>query len=152
MIDDSFSGSYACFMYSILLLPVYKVCWNVSEALMLVICARLCSCLCIVCESNVSEALMLAIHVRFCSCLHVQILLVQVFHKPSFLLYGLCLSLSSLVPPQTVRRFIVFSGSPTAVHRAFLFLRCEGMATVTNWPLNSRALRYYTVGVPFWTS
>ena len=40
-----------------------------SEALMLAICVRFCSCLCIVC-SNDSEALMLAIRVRFCSCLN----------------------------------------------------------------------------------
>ena len=39
-----------------------------SEALMLTICVRFHSCLCIVC-SNVSEALLLVIHVRFCSCL-----------------------------------------------------------------------------------
>ena len=57
-----------------------------------------------------------------------------------------------------------FSGSPTVVHRAFLFrLQCEGMATVTNWPLYMQYgitlwaylsqthrpnLRYYTVGIP----
>ena len=43
------------------------------------------------------------------------------------LLCGLCLSLSSLTLPRTVRIFIAFSGPPTAVHCAFL--RCEGMGT-----------------------
>ena len=44
-------------------------------------------------------------------------------------------------------RFIVFSGSPTAVHRAFLFFDAKA------WPQSqtdsSCALRYYSVGIPF---
>ena len=50
-----FSGSYACFMYSILLLPVYSL-FKCFSARMLAICVQFCSCLCKVC-SRVSEPL-----------------------------------------------------------------------------------------------
>ena len=61
----------------------------------------MCSCLCKV-YSRVSEAVLLALRT---------------------------LSLSfSLSPPQTVRHFIAFSGSPTAVHCAFLFFDAKA------WP------------------
>ena len=84
------------------------------------------SCLCKVC-SHVSEALLLT-------------------------LWTLSLSFLTNNPSSDCKaflRFILFSGSPTAVHRAFLFFDVKAWP-VTNWP--SRALRYYTVGIPFWTS
>ena len=57
-------------------------------------CVRFCSCLCKV-WSHVSEALLLTLETLFLSLVTITVL-------------------------QTVR-FVVFSGSPTAVHRAFLF-------------------------------
>ena len=104
-----------------------KVCSDVSEALILVICVRLCSCMCIVC-SNVSEAFMLVICVRFCSCL------CKVCSRVSSSRYsrcGLCLSLSftnSSSDSKAFLSFIAFSGSPTAVHRTFLFFDAKA------WP------------------
>ena len=53
------------------------------------------------------------------------------------------LSLSSFTnsssDSKAFQRFIAFSGSPTAAHRAFLRAKA--------WP-QSRALRYYTEGIP----
>ena len=60
-----------------------------------------------------------------------QSLLMHVFQKLSYLLHGLCLSLSSLTLPQTVRLFNVSSHSQASTP-CFPFLRC----TVTNWPLH----------------
>ena len=151
---------------------LYKVCWNVSEVLMLAIYVFGCVPACVQPVYNVSEALMLAMCVRLCSCpciacskcfrsshpchvclvvflpvyslfkmfrklsclpcvwlcscpciacscfrrshachmcsilfLPVQSLLMHVFQKLSYLLCRLCLSLSSLTLPQTVRLF-----------------------------------------------
>ena len=103
---------------------LYKVCSDVSEAPLLAICVRLCSCLCIVC-SNVSEAFMLAICVRFCSwsckiCSRVS--------EALLLAFGLCLCLSSLTLPQTVRLHCVLRLPNSSTPYYFPFLRCEGMA------------------------
>ena len=57
----------------------------------------------------------------------------------SYSLCGLCLSLSSLITvPQTVRLFYFHCvlRLPNSSTPCFPFLRCEGMATVTNWPLH----------------
>ena len=75
---------------------------------MLIICVPFCSCLCKVC-SRVSEALLLA-------------------------LQTLSLTNISSSDSKVFLRFIVFSGSPTAVHHSL------------------QALQYYTVGIPFWTA
>ena len=84
--------------------------------------------------------------VWFCFCLCK-----VVFQKLSYSLCGLCLSLSSLITlPQTVP-FIAFSGSPTAVHRAFLFKSMQRHGHSYKLT-SSRALQYYTEGIPFWTS
>ena len=91
----------------------------------------------------------------------------HVFQKLSYSLCGLCLSFATNNSSSDSKAFLcfnAFSGSPTVVHRVFLFrLRCEGMATVTNWPLHvyfgitlwaclSQTHRpnpqYYTVGIP----
>ena len=58
----------------------------------------------------------------------------HMFQKLSYSLWRLCLSLLSLITLPQTERFIVFSGSPTAVH--FPFLQYKGMSTVTNWPLH----------------
>ena len=110
-----------------------KVCWNVSEALMLAICVRLCSCLCIVC-SNVSEALMLAICVRISSCLckpaHARV-------SKALLPALQTLSLSFLTDSSSgFWMFHCVLRLPNSSTPCFPFLRCEGMATVTNWPFH----------------
>ena len=81
---------------------------------MLAICVRFCSCLCKVC-SLVSEALLLALQTLSLSFL----------------------TSNSSSDRKAFLRFIAFSGSSTAVHRAFLFFDAKAaMATVTNWPLH----------------
>ena len=74
----------------------------------------------------------------------------HMFQKLSYSLCGLCLSLSSLITidSKAFLRFIAFSGSPTAVHRAFLFFDAKA------WPqsqtdLFTCTIQYYTVGIPF---
>ena len=99
---------------------IVLVCWLESitvswtiEAVMLVRCVWFCSYLCKVC-SRVSEALLL-------------------------ILRTLSLSLSPLITlPQTVRLFYVSlrSQAPQQQYTVLSFLRCEGMATVTNWSLH----------------
>ena len=66
----------------------------------------------------------------------------HVFQKLSYSLCGLCLSLKFLTNksssdsrPKAFLRFTAFSGSPTAVHRAFLFFDAKAWP-VTNWPLH----------------
>ena len=59
----------------------------------------------------------------------------HVFQKLSYSFCGLCLSLSPLITlPQTVRLFYVSlrSQAPQQQYTVLSFLRCEGMATVTN--------------------
>ena len=115
-----------------------KVCWNVSEAFMLAICVWLCSCRCIVC-SNVSDVLMLAICVRFCSylckacsctCFRSSLTCFADFF--SFLI-------NSSSDSKAFQRFIAFSGSPTAVQRAFLLFDVKG------WPQSQTELMCTTV-------
>ena len=72
---------------------------------MLAICVRFCSCLCKVC-SLVSEALLLALRTL----------------SLSFLTSNSCSDSKAFL------HFIAFSGSPTAVHRAFLFFDAKA------WP------------------
>ena len=63
----------------------------------------------------------------------------HVFQKLSYSFCGLCLSLSPLITlPQTVRLFYVSlrSQAPQQQYTVLSFLRCEGMATVTNWSLH----------------
>ena len=92
-----FRSSHACHVCSVVFLPVYSLfkCFRTSHA------CHLCSIL----------------------LLPVQSLLMHVFQKLSYLLCGFCLSLSSLALPHSkaFQHFMAFSGSPTAVHRAFLF-------------------------------
>ena len=90
----------------------------------------------------------------------------HVFQNLSYSLCRLCLSFvtnNSSSDSKAFLHFNVFSGAPTVVHRAFLFrLRCEGMATTTNWRLHVHYsitlwaylsqmhrpnLWYYTVGI-----
>ena len=92
-------------------------------------------------------------HMCLALFLPVQLCLLMCFRSYlSHLICGVCLSLSSLITlPQTVRLFlgfIVFSGSPTAPHCAFLFFDAKA------WPQSqtARAPWYYTLGIPFWTS
>ena len=103
----------------------------VSEALMLVICVQFSSCLCIVC-SNVSEALMLAISARcFCFCLCKVCLRVSealLLALRTLSLYISFLTNNSSSDCKAFLGFTAFSGSPTAVHRAFLFFNAKA------WP------------------
>ena len=62
----------------------------------------------------------------------------HVFQKLSYSLCGLCLSLKFLTNksssdsrPKAFLRFTAFSGSPTAVHRAFLFFDAKA------WPVTN---------------
>ena len=87
---------------------------------------RFCSCLCKVC-SNVSDALMIAM-CSVCSCLCKVCSLLS----EAFLLA--CVSLRSQAPQ---RQYIVLS---------FSSMRRHGHS---HKPTSSRALRYYTVGIPF---
>ena len=67
--------------------------------------------------------------------LPVQSLLTCLFQKLSYSFCGLCLSLSPLITlPQTVRLFYISlrSQAPQQQYTVLSFLRCEGMATVTN--------------------
>ena len=67
-----------------------------------------------------------------------------VFQKLSYSLCGLCLSLLSLITlPQTVRLFIAFSDSPTAVHFAFLFFDAKA------WPQSQTDLHVH-YGITLW--
>ena len=125
--SGTFVQKLSCLPY--VFLPVYSVfkCFRSSH---LAICVRFCSCLCTVC-SNVSEALMLAICVRSCYCpcivcslflfLPVQSLLTC--FKSFFTRFAdfVPFLTNNLIVSQAFLRFIAFSGSPTAVHHAFLF-------------------------------
>ena len=70
---------------------------------MLAICVWLCSCLCIACSKCFRRSH--ACHMCSLLFLPVQSLLMHVFQKFSYPLCRLCLSLSSLNLPQTVRLF-----------------------------------------------
>ena len=104
---------------------LYKVCWNVSEALMLAICDRFCSCLCKACS---------------CACFRSSLTCFADFFSLSFFT-------NSSSDSKAFQHFIAFSGSPTAVHCAFLFFEAKA------WPqsklTSSCALWYYTVDIPF---
>ena len=132
---------------------------------MLAICVRLCSCLCIVCSQCFRRSH--ACHMCLILFLPMQSLLMHVFQKFSYLLCGLCLSLSSLTLPQTVRLFIISlcSQAPQQQYTvAFLFFNMKA------WPQSQTDLFtcttvlhcghtlltcidliyvYYTVGIPF---
>ena len=108
-----------------------------------------------------------------CSVLFLPVQSLLTCFRNSYSLYRLCLSLSSLITlPQTVRLFYAFhcvlrlSNSSNTV-LSFFSSRCEGMATVTNWPLHMHYgitlwaylsqthrphPRYYIEGIAFWTS
>ena len=127
---------------------LYKVCWNVSVALMLAICVRLCSCLCIVCSQCFRRSH--ACHMCLILFLPMQSLLMHVFQKLSYLLYGLCGSLSSLTLPQTVRLFIISLRSQAPQQQdtvlSFSSIWRHGHSHKLT---SSGALRHYTVGIPF---
>ena len=170
MIHWGLSGSYACFMYSIVLpyvfgsvlacllsvqvfqnlsychmcsvlfLPVYCL-FKCFRICHTAICVRFCSCLFIVC-SNVSEDLM-------CLVLFLS-LLMYVFQKLSYSLCRLCLSFltNSSSDSKAFLHFIAIpASSTTAVHRAFLFF------DVKAWPQSQTDLFTCTTvlhcGIPF---
>ena len=87
---------------------------NVSEAFTLAICVQFCSCLCKVC-SCVSEALLLTLQTLSLSF---------VTNNSSSDSKAFCISLRCQAPQQ---QYSVLSFSSS---------RCEGMATVTNWPFH----------------
>ena len=81
----------------------------------------------------------------------------HVFQKLSYSLCGLALSLSlvtnnSSSDSKAFLRFIAFSGSPTAVHCAFLFYKLMRRHGYSHKLTLSHALRYFTVGKAFWNS
>ena len=147
---------------------LYKVCWNVSEALMLAICVRLYSCLYIVCSKCFRR--FHACHMCSILFLPVQSSLMHIFQKLSYLLCGLCLSLSSLTLPQTVRLFNISlnSQAPQQQYTVLSFSSMQrhghshkltswhALYGITLWPYLSRMHRpnlwYYTVGIPSWAS
>ena len=145
---DSFNGSYACFMYSILPLLVQSLlkCFRSSHA-------------CHMCSVVFLPVYSLFEMFQKISCLPymfdsvlacVQSLLMHMFQKLSYLLCGLCLSLSSLTLPQTVRLFnnSLHSQAPQQQYTvlSFSLMRRHGHSHKLT---SSRALRYCTVGIPF---
>ena len=158
-------------MCSILLLPVYSLfkrfrsshachmivfgsvlaCVQPVQMLQKLSClprVRFCSCLCKVC-SNVSDALMHGCHVFGSVLAYAKS--AHVFQKLSHSLCGLCLSVLSLLTlPQTVTLFYVSLRSQ-APQRQYTVLSFSSMRRHghSHKPTSSRALRYYTVGIPF---
>ena len=149
MIHWGLSGSYACFMYSIILPYVFgsvPACLLSVQVFQNLSCLPylfgwFCFCLFIVC-SNVSEDLM-------CLVLFLS-LLMYVFQKLSYSLCRLCLSFltNSSSDSKAFLRFILIpASSPTAVHCAFLFF------DVKTWPQSQADLFTCTTvlhcGIPF---
>ena len=126
---------------------LYKVCRNVSEALMLAICVRLCSCPCIVCSQCFRRSH--ARHMCLILFLPVQSLFMHVFQKLSYLQCGLFLSLSSLTLPQTVRLFNISLRSQALQQQYTVPSFSSTQRHCHSHKLTSScALRYYTVGIP----
>ena len=77
----------------------------------------------------------------------------HVFQKLSYSLCGLCLPLfitnNSSSDSKAFLCYIAFSGSPTAVHHAFLFFKSMWRHGYSHKLTSSRALQYYTVDMPF---
>ena len=124
-----------------------KVCWRVSEALMLAMCSVVFMPVYSLFRCFRSSH---TCHMCLILFLPVQSLLMHVFQKLSYLLCGLCLSLSSLTLPQTVRLFNISlcSQAPQQQYTVLSFssMRRHGHSHKLT---SSRALRYYTVGIPF---
>ena len=128
-----FSGSNTCFMYSILLLPVYSLFKRFRYSNTCFITPS-CCCLCTVC-SNVSDTLILAICVWCCSCLckvcsRVSEPLLLVLRNLS-----ICFVTNNSSSDSNAYLRSLHSQAPQWRYSMLPFLRCEGMATVTNLPL-----------------
>ena len=137
-----FRSSHACHMCSVVFLPVFK-CFRSSHA------CHMCS------------VLFLSVYSLFkcfrsshaCYMCSVQFLPVQSLltcFRSSLTRFVDFVSLfltNSSSDSKPLLRFIAFSGSPTAVHRAFL--SSMRRHTHSHKLTSSCALRYYTVGIPF---
>ena len=134
------------------------VCSNISEDLMLATCVRLCSCLCIVC-SNVSEVLVFAICVdSVLACAKPAHACVSEALLPALRTLSLSFLTNSSSDSKAFLRFIAFSGSPTAVHCAFLFFDAKAWPQsqtdlfITLWAYLSQThrpnLQYYNLDIP----
>ena len=124
---------------------LYKVCWNVSEALVL---AVMCLVVFLPVYSLFTQKiswLMLAICVWFCSCL-CKACSCMCF-RSSLTCFADFLSLSSLTLPQRVRLFNISLQAPQQQYTVLSFSSMRRHSH-SHKLTSSRALRYYTVGIP----